>query len=67
MDNPLLSPETDQPIRLVRPHVLYKFADEEPEALSSGQKLLIRMGNGNAAKIRQVLQTLRGLIAPSAD
>jgi len=58
----LLTPEPDEPVRLVRPHVLYEFADEELESLSSGQKLLIRMGNDHAAAIKRVLDDLRALL-----
>jgi hypothetical protein len=63
----LSTPEPAEPIRLVRPHVLYKFADPELEALSGGQKLLIRMGGDNAAKIRQMLQAFRQLIVQPAE
>lgn len=52
-------PQPDGPIRLVRPHVLYEFADPRLEALSSGQKLLLRMGPEHAAIIRRFLQDLR--------
>ena len=65
IDQLLLTPEPDEPIRLVRPHVLYEFADAELEALSSGQKLLLRMGGEHAASIKRVLQGLRALIAQS--
>ena len=63
IDQLLTTPERDDPIRLVRPHVLYEFADAELEALSSGQKLLIRMGGEHATVIKQVLHDLRALIA----
>jgi hypothetical protein len=63
IDHLLLTPEPDGPVRLVRPHVLYEFADAELEALSSGQKLLLRMGNEHTQKIKQVLIELRALIA----
>jgi hypothetical protein len=63
----LSTPEPAEPIRLVRPLVLYKFADPELEALSGGQKLLIRMGDDNAAKIRQMLQAFRQLIVQPAE
>jgi hypothetical protein len=65
IDHLLLTPEPDEPIRLVRPHVLYEFADAELEALSSGQKLLLRMGSEHAATIKRVLQGLRAHIAQS--
>ena len=63
IDHLLTTPEPDGPIRLVRPHVLYEFADAELEALSSGQKLLLRMGGEHAAEIKRVLKEFRALIA----
>ena len=63
IDHLLETPFPDQPIRLVRPHVLYEFADPELEALSSGQKLLIRIGPDNAARVRTSLGELRLRIA----
>lgn len=59
IDDLLRTPEPEGPIRLVRPHVLYKFADPELEALSVGQKALIRMGPGNAAVVKDKLRELR--------
>ena len=63
IDHLLVTPEPQEPVRLVRPHVLYEFADAELEALSSGQKLLLRMGGEHATNIKQVLRDLRALIA----
>ena len=62
IDHLLLTPEPEGPVRLVRPHVLYEFADAELESLSSGQKLLLRMGNENTARIKRVLKEFRALI-----
>ena len=62
IDHLLLTPEPEGPVRLVRPHVLYEFADAELESLSSGQKLLLRMGNENTARIKRVLIEFRALI-----
>jgi len=62
IDHLLLTPQPNGPILLVRPHVLYKYADVELEALSSGQKLMIRMGAENAEKIKRVLRDVRALI-----
>ena len=59
----LATPEPEEPIRLVQPHVLYEFADPQLEALSSGQKLLLRMGPAHAAKIKTVLEDVRTRIA----
>lgn len=63
IDHLLTTPEAKQPIRLIRPHVLYEFADAEVESMSSGQKLLLRMGDDHTATIKQVLSDLRALIA----
>jgi hypothetical protein len=63
IDHLLATPEVQDPIRVVRPHVLYEYADMDIESLSSGQKLLIRMGNDNAMRIKKTLGECRLLIA----
>lgn len=63
IDDLLATPEPEQPIRLVRPHVLYEYADPELEALSAGQKLLLRMGPDHAARVKAVLADIRQRIA----
>ena len=67
IDHLLATPEPDEPVQLVRPHVLYEFADPALEALSSGQKLLLRMGSDNAARVKSVLEELRLRIAQSVE
>jgi len=59
IDHLLAAPVPDGPIVLVRPNVLYQFADPDLEALSSGQKLLLRMGPSNAATMKRVLEKFR--------
>ena len=66
IDQLLDTPAPEEPVRLVRPHVLYEFADPELEALSAGQKLLIRMGNDHAARVKSLLTRLRQEIAKPA-
>ncbi len=63
IDHLLLTPEPDEPVGLARPHVLYEFADADLEALSSGQKLLLRMGAEHTVTVKRVLRELRALIA----
>ena len=63
IDHLLATPQPEQPIRLVQPHVLYEFADPELEALSGGQKLLIRMGPDHTSRIQAVLSEVRTRIA----
>jgi len=67
IDHLLETPEPDEPVQIVQPHVLYEFADPALEELSSGQKLLLRMGSDNAARVKSVLEELRSRIAKSAD
>lgn len=63
IDHLLATPEPEPPVRLLQPHVLYEYADPELEALSGGQKLLIRMGPDHATRIKSVLQAFRSQIA----
>lgn len=62
IDHLLATPQVREPIELVRPNVLYEFADPQLEALSAGQKALIRMGPQNAAVIKQKLKEIRAQI-----
>ena len=60
IDHLLATPKPDGPIVLLRPNVLYEFADPKLEALSSGQKLLLRMGPNNSGTIKRLLENFRG-------
>ena len=59
IDHLLAAPEFEQPPELVRPNVLYEYADPDLEGLSAGQKLLVRIGPGHAATIKSLLRKLR--------
>lgn len=59
IDHLLATPDVQDPIRLERPHVLYKYADPRLEALSSGQKMLIRIGPDNTGIVRSKLIEFR--------
>ncbi len=63
IDHLLETAVLDEAPRLVRRHVLFEFEDPELEALSSGQKFLIRMGADNAARTKQALEQLRARLA----
>ncbi len=63
IDHLLVTPEVEEPIHLVRPKVFYKFADPELEALSAGQKILIRIGPENAMRVKTKLRGLRQELA----
>jgi hypothetical protein len=59
IDHMLIAPQTDEPIVLVQPHVFYKFADPDLESLSAGHKLMLRIGNDNAARVKKKLRQVR--------
>ncbi len=63
IDHLLATPEVKGPIRLAAPHVLYEYADPDLEALSSGQKVLVRIGPDNAARVKDKLREIRQEIA----
>ena len=65
IDHLLAAPEVREPVRLVQPKVMYQFADPELEARSAGQKLLMRMGNANAALVKDKLRALRAELTAS--
>lgn len=65
IDHLLATPEVEPPIPLERPHVLYEFANPELENLSGGQKLMLRLGPDNAARVKQRLRALRARIVES--
>jgi len=63
IDHLLATPDVQGPIQVVQPNVLYEFADPRLEALSSGQKVLLRMGPQNAAVVKRKLRELREAVA----
>jgi hypothetical protein len=66
VDNLLATPDTQDPIALVRPNVMYQFADPNLEQLSAGQKLLLRMGPANEQIVKAKLRELRAELATRA-
>lgn len=63
LDDMMDAPRPTGPIRLVQPKVLYRFEDDHLESLSAGQKIMIRVGPENAARLRKVLVRVRAAIA----
>jgi hypothetical protein len=59
IDDMLAAPETPPTAALVQPKVLYQYADPDFEARSAGQKIMMRMGGENAAKVKAKLQDIR--------
>ena len=59
LDDLLAAPELDAPLKLLRPRVLYEFADPDLETRSAGQKVLLRMGAENAGRVKAKLWEIR--------
>jgi hypothetical protein len=56
-------PEIRGPLQPTRPWVLYQYSDPALESLSSGQKILLRVGLENEKKLKAKLAEIRKLIA----
>lgn len=76
LDNLLRAPEPAGPLRVrlvpvntevpgQRPWVRYEFVDPALESLSSGQKVLVRMGPVNAARAKTLIRKVRERVATS--
>ncbi len=77
IDHLLQAPEPEGPVRVrltevkgevssTRPWVRYEFADPQLQALSSGQKIMVRMGLVNERRLKARLKALRALVATGA-
>ena len=62
----LETPVLTEPIRLVRPVVMYEYEDKKLESLSAAQKQMVRMGPKNTrrlqAKLAEIALELRALL-----
>ena len=63
IDHLLATPDVKPPLALVQPKVLYQYADPDLEALSAGQKAMIRVGPDNAAVLKAKLREIRYRVA----
>jgi hypothetical protein len=59
IDDLLSAPELDGPLELVRPRVHYEFASPDLETRSAGQKIMLRIGPANAARVKAKLLLVR--------
>jgi hypothetical protein len=62
IDHLLDAPEVAGPIRLKVPHVLYEYADPDLQSLSSGRKVLVRMGVDNERRVKAKLREIRAAV-----
>ena len=66
IDHLLAAPEAAPPVKLLQPKVLYEFADTDLETRSAGQKILVRMGAANAARVKAKLREIRSSLVAAA-
>lgn len=66
IDHLLETPDISEPVRLEQPKILYRFADPDLEARSAGQKILLRCGPQNEARLKAVLRKLRTALPATA-
>jgi hypothetical protein len=59
IDDLLAAPDIKGPIAITQPKVLYEFADPALRDLSAGQKMLVRMGPENEAKVKIKLREMK--------
>ena len=67
IDDLLAAPELDGAVRMVRPKVLYQFADEDLESRSAGQKIMMRMGKDNELRVKAKLRELRQALLEASE
>jgi hypothetical protein len=58
----VIPPQVKGPVPLERPWALHEFADPELQALTAGQKLLLRMGPVNQRRVKGKLEEIRRLV-----
>jgi hypothetical protein len=66
IDSLLATPDISTPVALTQPRVFYEFADPQLEARPAGQKVLLRMGQANAAVVKGKLRELRKAVTGAA-
>jgi hypothetical protein len=59
IDHLLAAPEVPGTVALTQPKVLYEYADPALADLSAGQKVLVRMGPENEAKVKAKLREIK--------
>lgn len=59
IDDLLAAPDARGPIELMQPKVLYEFQDPMLESMSAGQKILLRIGADNEARVKAKIREAR--------
>lgn len=59
IDDLLEAPDVTGPVYLTKPEAVYLFENPELEAMTAGQKVLVRMGSANATAVKEKLVEIR--------
>lgn len=63
----LATPDVPGPVYLTKPEAVYLFEDPELEAMTAGQKVLVRMGGANAAVVKEKLAEIKEALNPQGE
>lgn len=63
LDDLLDTPDIKEPIKLVQPKFFYQYADAETEALSIGEKIMLRLGSKNTKIVKNKLSEIKQELA----
>jgi hypothetical protein len=63
IDDVLATPDAPPPLRVEAPSAMWRYVDPDLEALSAGQKILLRIGQPNAQVVRRWLTAFRASVA----
>lgn len=64
VDHLLETPDVPGPVYLTKYEAVYLFEDAELEAMTAGQKILVRMGSVNAELVKQKLTAVKDALNP---
>ena len=59
IDHLLAAPEPKPPVYVSQPRIMFEFVDPDLEALSAGQKILVRVGIDNELRLKAKLREIR--------
>ena len=62
IDHLLAAPDAPDEIALAQPKVLYEYADPSLEKLSAGQKMMLRLGHDNEARVKAKLREIKRVL-----
>jgi hypothetical protein len=59
IDDLLAAPDVQEPVKLVQPLVVYEYADRTLEQRDIGQRIMMRIGSANEARLKAKLKEIR--------